>query len=293
MFGWHIRWQGPAKLGGHSIHVGTDGSYAALYTPPEDLKQASGEGQPNHVGVLVRDLDATETKVRAAGYKPYAHADYEPGRRFYFSRARRRGNRSGELFVTAAGLASRTAGLVRVGALAAILGGALRIVSSFIPYEANSAPLEALYAVIDVCFVFGLIAIYITSAEAVGMAGLAAFLVAMTGLASIVGPDPQAFGIDFYRAGALVFVLGLAGLSVQLFRARLMTVAGVALVDNLEAQPDFIRTAAGISGRRGWRSGPGSSRRAWISCGRELPRRLRPPRDRSALLNELFGKRWS
>ena len=83
-FGWHIRWQGPAKLGGRSIHVGTDGSYVALYTPPEDLKQAPGEGQPNHVGVLVRDLDATEIKVRAAGYHPYAHADYEPGRRFYF-----------------------------------------------------------------------------------------------------------------------------------------------------------------------------------------------------------------
>ena len=83
-FGWHIRWQGSAKLGGHSIHVGTDGSYVALYTPPEDLKQAPGEGQPNHVGVCVRDLDATEIKVRAAGYHPYAHADYEPGRRFYF-----------------------------------------------------------------------------------------------------------------------------------------------------------------------------------------------------------------
>ena len=83
-FGWHIRWQGPAKLGGRSIHVGTDGSYVALYTPPEDLKQAPGEGQPNHVGVCVRDLDATEIKVRAAGYHPYAHADYEPGRRFYF-----------------------------------------------------------------------------------------------------------------------------------------------------------------------------------------------------------------
>lgn len=84
VFGWRIRWEGPAKLGGHSIHVGTDGSYVALYTPPEDLKKAGGEGQPNHVGVLVKDLDATETKVRAAGYQPYAHADYEPGRRFYF-----------------------------------------------------------------------------------------------------------------------------------------------------------------------------------------------------------------
>ena len=84
VFGWHIRWQGPAKLGGRSIHVGSDGSYVALYTPPEDLKQAPGEVQHNHVGVLVSDLDATVIKVRAAGYKPYAHADYEPGRRFYF-----------------------------------------------------------------------------------------------------------------------------------------------------------------------------------------------------------------
>ena len=84
VFGWRIRWQGPAKLGGHSIHVGSDGSYVALYTPPEDLKQAPGAGQPNHVGVLVRDLDAIEIKIRVAGYQPYAHADYEPGRRFYF-----------------------------------------------------------------------------------------------------------------------------------------------------------------------------------------------------------------
>jgi catechol 2,3-dioxygenase-like lactoylglutathione lyase family enzyme len=84
VFGWRVRWEGPAKSGGHSIHVGTDNSYVALYTPPADLPQAEREGQPNHVGVLVDDLAAAETKIRAAGYKPYAHADYEPGRRFYF-----------------------------------------------------------------------------------------------------------------------------------------------------------------------------------------------------------------
>lgn len=84
VFGWHIRWEGPAKLGGHSIHVGTDGPYVVLYTPPEGLNEAAGVGQPNHVGVCVRDLSATETKIRAAGHEPYAHADYFPGRRFYF-----------------------------------------------------------------------------------------------------------------------------------------------------------------------------------------------------------------
>ncbi len=43
------------------------------------------KGQPlNHIGVEVDDLDATEARVVAAGLTPFSHADYEPGRRFYF-----------------------------------------------------------------------------------------------------------------------------------------------------------------------------------------------------------------
>jgi predicted enzyme related to lactoylglutathione lyase len=38
----------------------------------------------NHIGVVVADLEATEARVKAAGYVPENHADYEPGRRFYF-----------------------------------------------------------------------------------------------------------------------------------------------------------------------------------------------------------------
>ena len=30
------------------------------------------------------DLDAADERVRAAGFEPHSHADYEPGRRFYF-----------------------------------------------------------------------------------------------------------------------------------------------------------------------------------------------------------------
>ena len=36
---------------------------------------------------MVDDLDAVEAKVVQAGYEPYSHADYEPGRRFYFNDA--------------------------------------------------------------------------------------------------------------------------------------------------------------------------------------------------------------
>ncbi|GAA6200903.1 hypothetical protein NBRC116599_21280 [Aquicoccus sp. SU-CL01552] len=41
-------------------------------------------GGLNHVGVVVEDLDATEARVKAAGFVPHNYGDYEPGRRFYF-----------------------------------------------------------------------------------------------------------------------------------------------------------------------------------------------------------------
>lgn len=43
------------------------------------------KGRPlNHVGILVDDLDDIERRVVAAGLIPFAHAVYDPGRRFYF-----------------------------------------------------------------------------------------------------------------------------------------------------------------------------------------------------------------
>ena len=89
MFGWEIRWQGEAISGGYTVHVGDTDSYLAVYAPPGDSRPAEGAsyrtlGGLNHVGLVVRDLDATEARVRAAGYTPHNHADYEPGRRFYF-----------------------------------------------------------------------------------------------------------------------------------------------------------------------------------------------------------------
>ncbi|MCW1931889.1 VOC family protein [Pararhodobacter zhoushanensis] len=90
VFGWHTRWQGPSIHSGFSVHVGSDDSYLALYqpkTPP--ARNAAGSyatiGGLNHIAVTVSDLDATEALVRAQGFAPHSHADYEPGRRFYFN----------------------------------------------------------------------------------------------------------------------------------------------------------------------------------------------------------------
>jgi catechol 2,3-dioxygenase-like lactoylglutathione lyase family enzyme len=87
LFDWHIRWRGPAQNGGHTIHVGTSEHYLALYAKPNPANTAEvfPKGKPlNHIGVEVDDLDATEARVVAAGLKPFSHADYDPGRRFYF-----------------------------------------------------------------------------------------------------------------------------------------------------------------------------------------------------------------
>jgi catechol 2,3-dioxygenase-like lactoylglutathione lyase family enzyme len=87
VFGWRVRWQGPSLLGGETIHVGTDDAYVAIYTPPASDPEAASRrarGRLNHIGVVVSDLETVERRVREAGYTPYSHADYEPGRRFYF-----------------------------------------------------------------------------------------------------------------------------------------------------------------------------------------------------------------
>ena len=90
VFGWHTRWQGPSIHSGFSVHVGSGDSYLALYQPKTaPTANPAGSyatiGGLNHVGVTVQDLDATEALVRAEGFTTHSHADYEPGRRFYFN----------------------------------------------------------------------------------------------------------------------------------------------------------------------------------------------------------------
>lgn len=87
LFGWHIRWEGPAKLNGRTVHVGTDSDYVALWSPPPGFRAAPEDSRLNHIGVVVDDLDAAEQRVRAEGLEPHNHGAYEPGRRFYFNDA--------------------------------------------------------------------------------------------------------------------------------------------------------------------------------------------------------------
>ena len=85
LFGWKKRWEGPAMLGGYTIHVGTEQGYVAVYSYPPGKAPALANGRLNHIAIVVEDLDAAERRVAEAGYTPHNHGAYEPGRRFYFN----------------------------------------------------------------------------------------------------------------------------------------------------------------------------------------------------------------
>lgn len=88
LFDWKIRWTGEALNDGRTVHVGSDDSYLALYTHADVTDDRSRNtlaiNNLNHLGVVVSNIDEIESKVKDEGYAPFNHADYDPGRRFYF-----------------------------------------------------------------------------------------------------------------------------------------------------------------------------------------------------------------
>ncbi|MEZ5997536.1 MAG: VOC family protein [Hyphomonas sp.] len=89
LFGWHVRWEGPSKYSGYTVHVGTDEDYVALYAPSDHQDRPDEEsyyrtGTINHFGILVDDLADAEQRILKAGYKTHSHQTYDPGSRFYF-----------------------------------------------------------------------------------------------------------------------------------------------------------------------------------------------------------------
>lgn len=84
LLGWHERWRGPSMGNGRSVHVGGEDNYLALYTSPTTQGGFTKSRPLNHVAFTVDDLDAAEAVVVRHGLEPINHADYEPGRRFYF-----------------------------------------------------------------------------------------------------------------------------------------------------------------------------------------------------------------
>lgn len=133
--------------------------------------------------------------------------------------------------------------LFRLAGAAAVLGGAMRIATSFVPWD-GSASIEAVAFAVDVLLLFGLMGIYVAHRAALGWFGLAAFVLAQTGIASIVGPDTQAFGIDTYQAGVAAISIGLALLSAAMLTKRIDVAAAISWIASL-----IVGAGAGFIGQ--------------------------------------------
>ena len=92
--------------------------------------------------------------------------------------------------------------------------------SAFLPASEPSAALEWLYLLIDVLLLFGLLAVYVYQRAESGILGFAGFLLAVTGLESIGGPDGKIGDVDIYTAGAALIGIGLVGLAAGSWRSR-------------------------------------------------------------------------
>jgi hypothetical protein len=104
----------------------------------------------------------------------------------------------------------------------AVVGGVLRIGSAFIPWDVwgSNPSIEVLALVIDVALLFGLMGAYFAARGRLGWVGFAAFALAETGIASIIGPDTAAFGVDTYQAGVHAISIGLAALGAVMLLTR-------------------------------------------------------------------------
>lgn len=104
--------------------------------------------------------------------------------------------------------------LLRMLGAAAVIGGLLRIASTFIPWAPNVVWLEVFYFVIDELLLLGLMGFFIAHRARLGFLGFIAAAIAGSGIALIVGPDAVMFGIDFYQSGVLIITAGLTLLSL-------------------------------------------------------------------------------
>lgn len=124
--------------------------------------------------------------------------------------------------------------LIRLGGLAAILAGILRSIASFVPADPSHVKDELLYLSIDVFLLLGLIGLYASLYEKVGLSGFVGFVLAVIGIITIRSQQAMP-GIQLYPLGALTFLAGLNLLVIRAFIVKRFPgwVTGVLLLSTL------------------------------------------------------------
>lgn len=101
--------------------------------------------------------------------------------------------------------------LLQLSALAAILGGALRVADAFWSAGVAAHLLQFACFLTDLMLIFGLCGIYLSRSDRLGLTGLLGFVASITGLLVV-----RSFGPSAYLVGASVTLLGVVAIGVTM-----------------------------------------------------------------------------
>ncbi len=99
--------------------------------------------------------------------------------------------------------------LLRLSAVAAIVGGALRVADAFLTTAVAVHIQQLCYFVTDLMLLFGLCGIYLSRSNRLGLTGLLGFAVSVTGILMVRSSALSLFGLSAYLVGATVTLLGI------------------------------------------------------------------------------------
>jgi hypothetical protein len=106
--------------------------------------------------------------------------------------------------------------LLRLSAVAAIAGGALRVADGLLIASAPIQTQQFAYFLTDLLLVFGLCGIYLTRSNRLGLAGLVGFVVSFTGILMVRSSALSLFGFSTYLVGASVTLLGVVAIGAAM-----------------------------------------------------------------------------
>ncbi len=106
--------------------------------------------------------------------------------------------------------------LLRLSAVAAIAGGALRVVDGLLIPSAAIQTQQFAYFLTDLLLMFGLCGIYLTRSNRLGLAGLIGFVLSFTGILMVRSSALSLFGFSTYLVGASVTLLGVVAIGAAM-----------------------------------------------------------------------------
>jgi len=110
--------------------------------------------------------------------------------------------------------------MLKVFGIGGIIGGLLRIITSFVTATVDPDLLELLYVVTDFGLIIGLVGIYLLHHDSLPIVGHSGFIIALCALSFIAGPDATIFGLSAYEIGSPVIGVGVLMLAITLIRSK-------------------------------------------------------------------------